>query len=98
MTQPGNSYQLHIEAALRFWLEEYKALSADIQNRVSLQQGLINLQLLVVAAFIALIGGLARQGVILQFQKELQLCVLILPILFAFFVWRQSDHDTNIID
>jgi hypothetical protein len=49
-------FELSKEATLKFWLEEYKALSADIQARVGLQQGLLNFQILLVAALIGFFG------------------------------------------
>jgi hypothetical protein len=86
------------EEALKFWLEEYKVLSSDIQSRVTLQQALLNLQLIFVAAFVALIVGILKDGDIMKFTDELDLCFLTLPIIFSFFVWRHSNHDANIID
>jgi hypothetical protein len=84
--------------ALKVWLEEYKALSADIQNRVTLQHGLMNFLLLIVSASAVVIGSVLKDNLIHQYQSEIKLLLMVLPILFFFFVWRHANHDLNIID
>lgn len=86
--------QILASEVLQFWLEEYKALSSDIQNRVALQHGLLNFQILVMTASLAFYTGLKGANN----QNPLDLVMLFLPVLFAYFHLRHSNHDINIID
>lgn len=84
--------------SLIIWIEEYKALSADIQNRVTLQQGLLNYLLLAFSISAVIIAALLKDANLNQYQNECKVLILILPTLSSFFVLRHSEHDLNIID
>lgn len=95
-----NNDQQHnsTEDKIKIWLEEYKALTADIQSRVVLQQTLMNYLLLVVSASAVIFSGLLKDELYNEYRDGLQIFLLFLPMLFSFFVWRHANHDLNIID
>lgn len=89
---------MNADDSIKIWLEEYKALSSDIQNRVTLQHGLMNYLLLIVSAATIILATLLKDNLFSRYQDEFHIYLLILPLLFYFFVWRHSNHDINIID
>ncbi|MFA5353644.1 MAG: hypothetical protein WC291_05400 [Thermodesulfovibrionales bacterium] len=84
--------------ALKFWLEEYKALSSDIQNRVTLQHGLFNMNILLAVGLLGFIANLIKTDVNLVASYPIRLLAEGLPLIMSFFVWRHLNHDVNIID
>lgn len=86
------------EDIIKIWLEEYKALTSDIQSRVVLQQTLMNYLLLVVSASAIIISSVLKEKTFYEYREGLQIFLMFLPMLFSFFVWRHANHDLNIID
>jgi len=83
---------------IKIWLDEYKVLAADVQNRVTLQQTLMNYLLILVSASLVAFTGLLKDQLYSQYEAGMRIAVMVLPILFSFFVWRHANHDLNIID
>jgi len=81
------------------WLEEYKALTADIGRRVDLQHKNLNLFLVLLSAFAGFIFNYWNDHSFDQLQTgEIAVLFAIAPLLGLFLVWRHLDHDSNIID
>jgi hypothetical protein len=80
------------------WLEEYKTSSSDIGIRVSLQHGLLNIELLFVSGVSAYLFKTYLDSPNSLFDIAHKLILLFVPIIVAFFAIRHLNHDVNIID
>ncbi|MEA1995661.1 MAG: hypothetical protein U9N18_05895 [Campylobacterota bacterium] len=86
------------ECELNIHLEEYKTLSSQILKRVDFQQRLLNYQL-IVTGIIATVGiKLLTLDYTIPINATLaQYFLLLSPMLFYFFSWSFSNHDTMIV-
>jgi hypothetical protein len=85
---------IYSDSILSVWIEEYKALNSDIQNRVSLQHSLMNFHILILVGVLGLLVNYPN-----RINENIFLfIILILPFISFFFVWRHLNHDINIID
>jgi len=83
---------------LKFWLEEYKVISSDIQNRVTLQHGLFNMNILLAVGLLGFLANIIKTDLNLITIYPIRLLLEGLPLIMSFFVWRHLNHDANIVD
>lgn len=98
ITDDSSCKAASVTEALKFWLEEYKALSADIQNRVTLQHGLFNMNILLAVGLLGFLANIIKTDLDIVTSYPIRLLLEGMPLIMSFFVWRHLNHDVNIID
>ncbi len=84
---------------LSIWMEEYKALSSDIQSRVDLQHRNTNLNIVFISALTGYIFNYwNKNSYHALLSSEIATLFVIAPLISLVFVWRHIDYDSNIID
>lgn len=84
---------------VQVWLEDYKAMVADIGARVDLQHRNANVAIVLMSAFTGyLVNFWNSKDLSTLLTSPAALLVALVPLLAQLFVWRHIDHDSNIID
>ncbi len=87
------------ELQLRVWLEEYRAMSTDIGNRIELQHRNVSLAIIVLTAITGyLVNYWSNHSLDALVSSEIATLIAIGPLVASIFLWRHIDHDANIID